>query len=123
MPRNASGMCAGTWTRVPGAASTISSPACSSSDSSRTMRMPLPPPPALAFTITGSPISLAKAMASSSLSAWVVPGTMGTPAFDIVWRAVTLSPMARITSPLGPMKTTPSFPQRSAKPPFSARKP
>jgi hypothetical protein len=97
--------------------------ACSSCFSSRTSRMPLPPPPALAFTITGSPISMANAVACSSVSASMVPGTIGTPAFCIVRRAVTLSPIERITSPVGPMKRMPAALHASAKSPFSARKP
>ena len=85
--------------------------------------MPLPPPPALALIMTGGPVSRIQRAISSSLSRSVVPGTIGTPAFCIVWRAVTLSPIARITSPDGPMKTMPSSRQRSEKAPFSARKP
>jgi hypothetical protein len=73
--------------------------------------------------MTGGPTSRTQRSAASSVSRSVVPGTIGTPAFSIVCRAVTLSPIFRITSPRGPMKTTPSFSHRSAKAPRSERNP
>ena len=51
------------------------------------------------------------------------PGTTGTPAAFIMARAAALSPMARITSPEGPMKVRPHFWHRSAKSAFSDKKP
>ena len=50
-------------------------------------------------------------------------GTHGTPAFFIATLALTLSPIRRIVSALGPMKTKPLFSTRSAKSAFSARNP
>ena len=52
-----------------------------------------------------------------------MPGTIGTPAASMRRRASTLSPMARMLAPLGPMKTRPAASQASAKPAFSDRKP
>jgi hypothetical protein len=51
------------------------------------------------------------------------PGTVGTPASLANRRAVALSPMARIWSPLGPMKVMLDALQVSANSAFSARKP
>jgi len=51
------------------------------------------------------------------------PGTTGTPAFFIAFFALTLSPIMRIVSARGPMKTKPLCSTRSAKSAFSARKP
>ena len=42
------------------------------------------------------------------------PGTTGTPALCISFRAAALLPMARITSPEGPMKVMPAASQASA---------
>ncbi len=89
-----------------------------------TMRMPFPPPPAVALMITGKPIDSAKACASSGSS--IVPGepgTVGTPASEASRRAVALSPIWRIWSPVGPMKTMFDALQMSANSAFSARKP
>ena len=51
------------------------------------------------------------------------PGTTGTPAFCIAILALTLSPIIRMVSGRGPMKTKPLFSTRSAKSAFSDRKP
>jgi N-acetyl-gamma-glutamyl-phosphate reductase len=51
------------------------------------------------------------------------PGTQGTPDLSIACLAETLSPMMRIDSGVGPMKTKPLFSTRSAKSAFSLRKP
>ena len=85
--------------------------------------MPLPPPPALALIMTGGPTSRIQRSAASSVKRSVTPGTIGTPAFSMVCRAVTLSPILRITSPEGPMKTTPASRHMSGKKPRSERKP
>jgi hypothetical protein len=45
------------------------------------------------------------------------------PTFFIAALAATLSPMVRIDSARGPMKTNPEFSTRSAKSAFSERKP
>ena len=64
-----------------------------------------------------------------SLACWAVstapsePGTTGTPADCISLRAEALLPMARITSPEGPMKAMPASAQASANWSFSLRKP
>ena len=50
-------------------------------------------------------------------------GPTGTPALCISFRAAALLPMARITSPEGPMKVMPAASQASAKSAFSLRKP
>ena len=59
----------------------------------------------------------------SSGSAPSEPGTHGTPALVIVCLAVTLSPIMRIASGVGPMNTKPLRSTRSAKSAFSDRKP
>ncbi len=59
----------------------------------------------------------------SSGSAPSEPGTQGTPALIIACLAETLSPIRRIDSERGPMKTKPDFSTRSAKSAFSDRKP
>ena len=51
------------------------------------------------------------------------PGTTGTPACRISARAAALLPMARITSPEGPIKVIPFSAQASANPAFSDSKP
>src|SRR4030088_2166021 len=51
-----------------------------------------------------------------------LPGTVGTPARAAMMRAVALSPMARMVSGFGPMKTRPAFSTISAKSAFSDRK-
>ncbi len=74
--------------------------------------------------MTGKPISSAKASASSGSS--IVPGepgTVGTPASCASRRAVALSPIWRICSPVGPMKVMLDARQVSANSAFSARKP
>ena len=53
----------------------------------------------------------------------VEPGTHGTPASFIALLAETLSPIRRMVSARGPMKTKPDFSTRSAKSAFSDRKP
>ena len=90
-----------------------------------TTRMPRPPPPPAALITTGyltSRASLTTSFASSG-SAPVDPGTQGTPALVIAIFALTLSPMRRMVSGRGPMKTKPLFSTRSAKSAFSERKP
>ena len=70
--------------------------------------MPRPPPPAVALIMSGKPTSLATSIAISSLSmSPLEPGTVGTPAFFIVSRAVALSPITRICAGLGPMNSRP----------------
>ena len=59
----------------------------------------------------------------SSGSAPSEPGTQGTPDLIIACLAETLSPIMRIDSGVGPMKTNPLFSTRSAKSAFSERKP
>ena len=61
--------------------------------------------------------------AGSSPSGPPEPGTQGTPASFIARIASTLSPIMRMVSALGPMKTKPDCSTRSAKSAFSARKP
>jgi hypothetical protein len=51
------------------------------------------------------------------------PGTQGTPACCMARMADTLSPISRMVSGLGPMKTKPERSTRSAKSAFSDRKP
>ena len=88
------------------------------------MRMPLPPPPAAALMITGYPIASAmRAASSASAMASVVPGAIGTPASSMMARAAVLSPIARMASGGGPMKTMPARAQASAKSAFSERNP
>ena len=74
--------------------------------------------------ITGYPISLAKARASST-SAIVpsLPGTTGRPASRMVRRATALSPIARIMSAAGPMNVKPHEAHTSAKWALSDRNP
>ena len=59
----------------------------------------------------------------SSGSVPSLPGTQGTPLLIMACLAATLSPMMRIDSGVGPMKTKPLRSTRSAKPAFSLRKP
>jgi hypothetical protein len=75
--------------------------------------------------ITGYVISRAILITSfpSSGSAVSDPGTQGTPAFVMAALALTLSPISRIVSGRGPMKTKPLFSTFSAKSAFSDRKP
>ena len=93
------------------------------SPSSRAALIPFPPPPEEALIITGKPMRRASSNASSSSSSGAEPGTTGTPASIIVRRASALSPMRRICSGVGPMKTRPLRSQISANSAFSARKP
>ena len=87
--------------------------------------MPRPPPPPDALMMTGYPTSRAILTISfgSSGSASGDPGTHGTPALFIAAFALTLSPISRIVSARGPMKTKPERSTFSAKSAFSARKP
>ena len=73
--------------------------------------MPLPPPPDAALSMTGKPIFVAAATASSVVSQRA-PGTMGTPAAVILSRAAVLLPIARIALAGGPMKTMPGAARR-----------
>jgi hypothetical protein len=61
--------------------------------------------------------------APSSPSGPPEPGTQGTPAAFIALMASTLSPIRRMVSAFGPMKTKPDCSTRSAKSAFSDRKP
>ena len=49
----------------------------------------------------------------------LIPGTTGTSALSIVWRAVILSPMVLIAKAEGPIKSSPSFLQRFENSAFS----
>ncbi|KAG1291753.1 hypothetical protein G6F57_023778 [Rhizopus arrhizus] len=51
------------------------------------------------------------------------PGTTGTPASIMARLALTLSPIRRMVSGRGPMKTKPLFSTRSAKSAFSDKNP
>jgi hypothetical protein len=74
--------------------------------------------------MTGKPICRADSSASSGSSMGPgVPGTIGTPTPDIVFRAAALSPMSRICSAVGPMKAMLLAAHVSANSAFSARKP
>ena len=53
----------------------------------------------------------------------MAPGTIGTPAIDMISRARVLDPIISIDSAGGPMKTTPACSQALANSAFSARKP
>ncbi len=59
----------------------------------------------------------------SSGSAPSEPGTHGTPVAIIAFFALTLSPIRRIESGVGPMNAKPERSTRSAKSAFSDRKP
>ena len=61
-------------------------------------------------------------VAASRISS-VVPGTIGTPAADILWRAPILEPIASIAEGGGPIQTSPASSQARAKSAFSARNP
>jgi hypothetical protein len=87
-----------------------------------TRRIPLPPPPLAALSMTGKPMVLAAAVASSVVP-HDAPGTMGTPAAAIFARAAVFDPMARIALAGGPMKTTPAAAHASGSGGFSLRKP
>ena len=72
----------------------------------------------------GKPTSSAAAFASSgSETTPSDPGTVGTPTSIMVLRAVALSPIDRIWSGVGPMKTSSERAQISLNSAFSARKP
>ena len=60
---------------------------------------------------------------STVMTGSTVPGSRGSPAFDIRSRAVALSPTRSMTSGFGPMKVMPSSVQISAKYGSSERKP
>ena len=51
------------------------------------------------------------------------PGTNGTPAFFMCWRALVLEPIISIDSGVGPMNLTPASRQALAKRAFSDRNP
>ena len=86
--------------------------------------MPRPPPPAEALSSTGYPTRSAAARASSTVATTPSePGVTGTPALRISARAADFAPALRMVSPRGPMNTSPSRAQASAKPAFSDRKP
>ena len=89
------------------------------------IRIPFPPPPAVALMITGKPISsrerqrllrvVDRARRARARSAPRPPAASR--------RAVALSPIWRIWSPVGPMKVMLDARQMSANSAFSARKP
>ena len=86
--------------------------------------MPLPPPPDDALIITGKPISFA--MARPSSAAWtgsLLPGTTGTPASIMVFRASDLLPILLIISALGPINAILHSAHSLANLAFSDRKP
>src|SRR5206468_8884994 len=86
--------------------------------------MPLPPPPAAAFNITGYPILAAISRAFDNDSKpREVPGTNGTPAFSICWRARVFDPMRSMEAGLGPINFMQASPQALAKAAFSERNP
>ena len=85
--------------------------------------MPLPPPPEAALSITGKPIFVAAATASSVVSQRA-PGTMGTPAArHLVARGGLAAHLRASRSAGGPMKTMPAFSHASGSAGFSLRKP
>jgi hypothetical protein len=53
----------------------------------------------------------------------MVPGTVGTPAARMVWRASVFRPSARMVCGRGPTNTSPAAAQAAAKSAFSARNP
>ena len=73
--------------------------------------------------MTGRPMRSAAATASAALVSTPVPGSTGTPAFSMVWRARTLSPITCMWMGSGPMKVIPHFWTISANSARSARKP
>ena len=74
--------------------------------------------------ITGKPSDWATATASSAEeSTPSLPGVTGTPAAATVFRAIALSPIARIISELGPMNRMWHDSHTSAKCAFSERNP
>src|SRR5215831_18377460 len=85
--------------------------------------MPLPPPPAAALIITGKPISPARALASVTERPRFDPGTSGTRAASIAWRARVFDPINSIACAVGPMNLRPAPAQAWANRAFSERKP
>jgi hypothetical protein len=73
--------------------------------------------------MTGKPMRFASASASEASFRTPLPASSGMPKRSAFFRAVTLSPHARIASGGGPMNTTPQAPQRRANSAFSERKP
>ena len=71
--------------------------------------------------LMGDKVSAIKSMKAAGVPC--VPGSEGAPARIIACLAETLSPIRRIDSERGPMKTKPDFSTRSAKSAFSDRKP
>ena len=63
-----------------------------------------------------------RASASAAMGAGE-PGTVGTPAAAMFWRAVVFTPMASIDSGRGPMKTIPARSRARANSAFSERNP
>ena len=61
--------------------------------------------------------------AATSSTGLVSPGTIGTPAFSMIWRASVFEPIASIAFGGGPMKVTLAFSAAFAKGAFSARNP
>jgi hypothetical protein len=85
--------------------------------------MPIPPPPPLAFTMTGNPMAVAAATASSADDSSPVPAIMGTPAARASERAVCLAPNAARCRGAGPMNVIPASSTCWAKAAFSDKKP
>ncbi len=67
--------------------------------------------------------SAAPRSSSTSPTASVVPGAIGTPAVSMRARAAVLSPITRIASTGGPIHAIPAASTASAKAAFSERKP
>ena len=90
-----------------------------------TTRMPRPPPPPAALISTGNPMlrAISRLCSGSSPKGPSDPGIQGMPAAFIALIASILSPIMRIVSGRGPMKTKPLFSTRSAKSAFSDRNP
>ena len=84
--------------------------------------MPRPPPPAAALIITGKPMRRGAERRNSTPSIRRRPGTAHAGRAALA-RAAALSPMVRIVSGVGPMKTSPAASTASAKPAFSDRNP
>ena len=87
------------------------------------MFIPLPPPPAAALISRGKPIASASARKASRSPVGITEGATGTPFARANSIAEILSPIRRMVSGRGPMKTSPASPTARAKSAFSERKP
>ena len=87
--------------------------------------MPRPPPPAEALIAIGQPYSSPSSTTLRGVAdlARSCPGTIGTPAAAMRWRAPILEPIASIAEGGGPIQTSPASSQARAKAAFSARNP